>query len=83
MPMSLPSLNGLRAFEVAGRHASFARAAVELRHDKVRRSHRIRRLEEQLGVALFTRQPLALTPEGAAYLPDVSTAFANLRAATD
>jgi LysR family transcriptional regulator, glycine cleavage system transcriptional activator len=61
MPTSLPSLNGLRAFEVAARHASFARAAVELRMTRSAVSHRIRRLEEQLGVALFTRQPLALS----------------------
>jgi LysR family glycine cleavage system transcriptional activator len=79
----LPSLNGLRAFEAAARHGSFARAAVELNLTKSAVSHRICRLEEELGLRLFTRAPLALTADGAAYLPDVGAAFANLRAATD
>jgi LysR family glycine cleavage system transcriptional activator len=84
MPVHLPSLNGLCAFEAAARHGSFARAAADLHVTKSAVSHRIRRLEEQLGVPLFTRRTrgLVLTPEGQAYLPDVRAAFANLRAAT-
>ena len=85
MLVRLPSLNGLRAFETAARHGSCARAAAELRVTKAAVSHRIRRLEEQLGVPLFARRAhgLVLTPEGKAYLPDVRAAFASLRAATD
>jgi LysR family transcriptional regulator, glycine cleavage system transcriptional activator len=83
MPVPLPSLNGLRAFEAVARQGSFARAAAELRVTKSAVGHRIRRLEQQLGVSLFTRQPLTLTTQGAAYLPDVRAAFTNLRAATD
>jgi LysR family transcriptional regulator, glycine cleavage system transcriptional activator len=80
----LPSLNGLCAFEAAARHGSFVRAAAELRVTKSALRHRIRRLEEQLGVPLFARQTqgLVLTPAGQAYLPDVRSAFASLRTAT-
>jgi LysR family glycine cleavage system transcriptional activator len=85
MPVRLPSLNGLCAFEAAARHGGFARAAAELGVTKSALGHRIRRLEEQLGMSLFARQTrgLMLTPEGRAYLPDVRAAFASLRAATD
>ena len=85
MSAPLPSLNGLRAFEAAARHLSFSKAAEELHVTQTAISHQIRRLEEQLGLRLFLRQTraLALTPEGAAYLPEISTAFADLRTATD
>jgi LysR family glycine cleavage system transcriptional activator len=81
----LPSLNGLYAFEAVARHGSFARAAAELCMTRAALGHRIRRLEEQLGVALFARRArgLMLTPEGAAYLPDVRAAFTTLHTATD
>jgi LysR family glycine cleavage system transcriptional activator len=85
MTVRLPSLNGLCAFEAAARHGSFVRAAADLRVTKAALSHRIRRLEEQLGATLFIRRThgLALTPAGAAYLPEVRAAFAALRIATD
>lgn len=81
----LPSLNGLRAFEAAARHMSFTRAAAELNVTQTAVSHQIRRLEEQLGKRLFVRQSrsLVLTREGADYLPAVTTAFADLRRATE
>jgi LysR family glycine cleavage system transcriptional activator len=77
MTTSLPSLNGLRAFEAAARHRSFTRAAAEL--------NVIRRLEEQLGVRLFTRlnRALQLTPAAESYLPAVRAAFEDLRQATE
>ena len=81
---SLPSLNGLRAFEAAARHLSFTRAAEELAVTQTAISHQIRRLEDQLGLRLFTRRnrALALTPEAEAYLPAVRAAFEDLRQAT-
>src|SRR5271167_4214103 len=84
MALTLPSLNGLRAFESAARHLSFTRAATELHVTQTAISHQIRRLEDQLGVPLFERRTseLRLTREAAAYLPAVQAAFDELRQAT-
>lgn len=81
---SLPSLNALRAFSVAGRHLSFTRAAEELHVTQGAVSRLVKQLEEDLGVSLFRRGPrgLELTTEGAAYLPALSDAFDRIRAAT-
>ncbi len=80
----LPSLTGLRAFEAAARHLSFTRAAAELNVTQTAISHLIRRLEDQLGIALFVRRnrALELTREGESYLPAVRGAFEDLRRAT-
>ena len=85
MTARLPSLNGLRAFEVAARHLSFTVAASELNVTQTAISHQIRRLEEELGIRLFVRQnrALALTPEAREYLPGIRAAFNDLRLATD
>jgi LysR family glycine cleavage system transcriptional activator len=82
---TLPSLNGLRAFEAAARHLSFTLAATELNVTQTAISHQIRRLEEELGIRLFVRQnrALALTPKARDYLPGVRAAFNDLRLATD
>ncbi len=80
----LPSLNGLCAFEAAARHLSFTRAAAELNVTQTAISHQIRRLEEELGIRLFVRRnrALLLTREAQGYLPDVRSAFEDLRRAT-
>ncbi|WP_298722746.1 transcriptional regulator GcvA [uncultured Ferrovibrio sp.] len=80
----LPSLNALRAFEVAGRHLSFTRAAQELNVTQGAVSRLVKQLEADLGVALFHRGPrgLELSPAGAAYLPSLTDAFQRLSAAT-
>ena len=67
----LPPLNGLRAFEAAGRHLSITRAAAELCVTEPAVSQQIKLLEQHLGKRLFTRHPggLALTPEGEYLLP--------------
>lgn len=80
----LPSLNMLRAFEAAARLRSVTRAAQELHVTQSAVSHQIKGLEEWLGAALVTREgrQLALTPEGAAYLPSLSTAFDLMADAT-
>jgi LysR family transcriptional regulator, glycine cleavage system transcriptional activator len=85
MAGSLPSLNGLRAFEAAARHLSFTRAAAELNVTQTAISHQIRRLEEQLGMRLFVRRnrALMLTREAQGYLPAVRAAFEDLRQATE
>jgi LysR family glycine cleavage system transcriptional activator len=81
---SLPSLNALRAFAVAGRHLSFTRAAEELHVTQGAVSRLVKQLEADLGVGLFRRSPrgLELTPEGAAYLPALSDAFEQMATAT-
>ena len=81
----LPSLNALRAFEVAGRHLSFTRAARELNVTQAAVSHQIKALEAQLGVRLFRRaaRGLLLTDTGQAYLADVREAFRRLIEATE
>src|SRR3954465_2010464 len=70
--MRLPSLNALRAFEAAGRHRGFARAAGELHVTQGAISRHVRVLEEHLGVDLFRRRPhgVELTERGRALLPE-------------
>ncbi|ESR24526.1 LysR family transcriptional regulator [Lutibaculum baratangense] len=70
-------LNGLRAFEVAARQGSFTRAAIELRVTQAAVSQQISRLEDLLGVTLFTRTSngLVLTDEGAALHPVLTRNF--------
>lgn len=81
----LPTLNALKAFEAAGRHLSFTRAAEELHVTQAAISHQIKSLEEQLGIRMFRRGPrgLLLTDAGQSYLPDVREAFQRLNAATE
>lgn len=84
MPRRLPSLNMLRAFEAAARLSSVTRAADELHVTQGAVSHQIKQLEAWLGVPLVTRdgRRLALTAQGAAYLPSLSAAFDLLAQAT-
>ncbi|NYZ15313.1 transcriptional regulator GcvA [Azospirillum sp. RWY-5-1] len=76
----LPPLNALRAFEAAGRHLSFTRAAEELNVTQGAVSRHVKGLEEVLGVALFRRghRGLELTREGTALLPRLSDGFDRL-----
>ncbi|WP_155487893.1 LysR family transcriptional regulator, partial [Vibrio harveyi] len=59
-------LSKLHTFEVAARHSSFSLAAEELSMTPSAISHRINKLEEELGIALFTRshRKITLTEEG-------------------
>ena len=70
----LPPLNGLRAFEAAARHLSFARAAEELAVTPAAISQQVRALEDHAGVKLFRRRTRAveLTEAGRAALPAVA-----------
>ncbi len=55
MATRLPPLNSLRAFEVAGRHLSFRKAAEELGVTPAAISQSIKALEDYLGMPLFVR----------------------------
>lgn len=80
----LPSLNGLRAFDVAGRFLNFRAAADELGVTQGAVAQHVRQLEAQLGIQLFERLPkgLAFTSAGRTYHLKVTAAFEALRGAT-
>lgn len=77
MRARLPSLNALRAFEAAGRHLSFSKAAEELHVTPAAVGHQVKVLEHDLGVVLFERlnRALQLTPAGQSLLPGLSEIF--------
>lgn len=82
---SLPPLNALRAFEVAGRRLNFRSASDELGVTQGAVAQQVRLLEDHVGTVLFQRLPrgLALTPQGAAFLTEVTRAFDTLGDATE
>ena len=77
MARRLPSLNGLRAFEAAGRHGSFTAAANELNVTQTAVSRMVRLLEQRLGFALFRRHAnaLELTAQGQTFLAGLTDSF--------
>lgn len=81
---ALPPLNAVRAFEAAGRHLSFTRAATELNVTHGAVSRQVARLETRLGARLFVRTAggLVLTERGRMYLVDVLASLDRLRAGT-
>jgi LysR family transcriptional regulator, glycine cleavage system transcriptional activator len=74
----LPPLHALRAFEAAGRHLSFSRAADELGVSPAAVSQQIQQMEEFAGQPLFKRltRRVELTDAGAAALPLAREAMA-------
>ena len=84
MTRKLPSLNAMRAFEAAARHASFTGAADELFVTHAAISRHIRELEEWLGVQLFVRtgRGVRLTEPGQAYQAQLTPAFDKMAQAT-
>ncbi len=82
---SLPPLNGLRAFEIAGRRLNFRAAADELGVTQGAVAQQVRQLEAHLGLPLFERLPkgIAFTSSGRSYHAHVSAAFEELRTATN
>ena len=80
----LPPLNGLRAFDVAGRRLNFRAAAEDLGVTQGAVAQQVRLLEAHLGVRLFDRLPkgLALTSAGRTYHARIEHAFAEMRDAT-
>ena len=81
----IPPLNGLRAFDVAGRFLNFRAAADELGVTQGAVAQHVRQLEAHLGLPLFERLPkgLAFTSAGRSYHVNVAAAFDALRSATD
>ena len=81
----LPSLNGLRVFEVVSRHLNFRLAADELGVTQGAVAQQVRGLEAQLGLMLFERQSrsLALTDAGRSYVANIRRAFELIAEASD
>jgi LysR family glycine cleavage system transcriptional activator len=80
----LPSLNALRAFEVAARHLNFRLAAEEMGVTQGAVAQQVRGLEAELGLQLFERHPrtLVLTEPGRGYVTSVRRAFELVSDAT-
>jgi LysR family glycine cleavage system transcriptional activator len=81
----LPNLAALRAFEAAARHQNFSRAAEEVHVTHGAISHQVRALEEELGVALFTRhgKRIAITAEGERFAAILRESLGDIAAAAD
>lgn len=73
----LPPLKTLKGFEAAARLLSLRKAAEELHLTHAAISHQIRLLEDDLGVALFTRngRAIELTRQGQQFYPVVRNAI--------
>jgi LysR family glycine cleavage system transcriptional activator len=78
-------LNSLRAFESAGRHLSFSKAAEELSVTPGAISQQIRGLEDFLEIKLFKRRnrSIVLTDAGQIFLPLLSDGFSSISEAVD
>lgn len=84
MNRTLPGTRALRIFEAAGRHLNFTRAADEVGLTPAAVSYQIKEIEEQLGIALFTRtsRSIQLTPAGVLLFEAVAEVLETLRHAT-
>lgn len=84
MKRRLPPLLALRAFDAAGRHLSFSKAAEELNVTQGAISRQIKLLEEFLHAPLFRRltRKIELTPFGQNYLAATKCAFNDIESAT-
>lgn len=82
--MRRPSVNALRSFDAAARHLNFRLAAEEMHLTQGAVAQQVRKLEGELGLALFRRlaRGLALTPEGAAYHAEIRRALEIIDQAT-
>ena len=76
----LPPLSAIRAFEAAGRHENFSRAADELGLTQAAVSYQIRQLEDRVGRPLFVREKgrVRLSDSGRRLLPAVTNGFAGI-----
>jgi LysR family transcriptional regulator, glycine cleavage system transcriptional activator len=83
MKRSRLPLTALRAFEVAGRHQSFTKAADELTVSEAAISRQVRDLERLLGTALFVRghRSVRLNESGAWLLAQLTSSFDAIDAA--
>jgi LysR family glycine cleavage system transcriptional activator len=80
----MPPLKALLAFEAASRHGSFSRAAEELGVTPSAVSHHIQKLEDFLGVRIFSRHAgrAVLTNAGRIYAREIERAFGTIMGAT-
>src|SRR5262245_31380554 len=85
MPLSLPPLNALRAFEAAARSGSYVAAAEELGVSPAAVSQQVRNLEEFLGKQLFMRfnNRVSLTDAGQMIFAGTSDALQSISALTE
>ena len=85
MPLTLPPLNALRAFEAAARTGSYVAAAQELRVSPAAVSQQVRNLEDYLGKKLFTRlnNRVVLTDAGQAVYAGISDSLQSISALTE
>ena len=76
----LPPLSAIRAFEAAGRHENFSRAADELGLTQAAVSYQIRQLEDRVGRPLFVREKgrVRLSDSGRRLLPALTSGFAGI-----
>src|SRR5688572_8498800 len=76
----LPPLSAIRAFEAAGRHENFSRAAEELGLTQAAVSYQIKQLEDRVGRPLFVREKgrVRLSDTGRRLLPAISGGFAGI-----
>ena len=85
MPLSLPPLNALRAFEAAARTGSYVAAAEELGVSPAAVSQQVRNLEDFLGKQLFMRfnNRVLLTDAGQVVFAGASDALQSISALTE
>ncbi|UCH73730.1 MAG: transcriptional regulator GcvA [Rhodospirillales bacterium] len=85
MSRRIAPLNALRAFEAAGRHLSFSKAAEELHVTPAAISHQIKGLEEFCGVRLFQRmtRSILMTDDAQQVLPLLREGFDLLADASE
>jgi DNA-binding transcriptional LysR family regulator len=82
VPKPLPSVESLRCFHSGAHHLNFRRAAAEVGLTPTAFSERIRRLEDELGCALFVRttRRVDLTAQGEALVPVAERALTSVEA---
>ncbi len=85
MPLTLPPLNALRAFEAAARSGGYVAAAEELGISAAAVSQHVRRLEDFLGKKVFTRlnNRVVLTDAGQALYEGVGSALQMISDTTE
>jgi len=76
----LPPLSAIRAFEAAGRHENFSRAADELGLTQAAVSYQIKQLEDRVGRPLFVREKgrVRLSEAGRRLLPAITSGFSGI-----
>ncbi len=85
MPLNLPPLNALRAFEAAARTGSYVAAAFELHVSPAAVSQHVRNLEDYLGKKLFSRHNnrVVLTDAGQAVQAGISESLLSISTLTE